>query len=290
MLGHRPGRRNSDGRASAAGSVLQSSFLQLGPSRVLAEAMDWRQQLNATLPPKDQGACGSCWAVASAGALEAHALSVSSLAQEVSYEQLVDCVPNPDQCGGQGGCKGATAELAFQYVQKHGLVARSGYQGYQSGGEDGKCKEATGSVLLTTEGFVRLPENKVQPLLEAVAIHGPVAVSADASNWGFYQSGVFDSCEKDAVVNHAILMMGYGRDASAKMDYFLIRNSWGSEWGERGYIRLLRHSEDNAYCGTDKNPLAGMGCKGGVSEIEVCGMCGVLSDSSYPVGVKLVQK
>merc|ERR1712129_575737 len=128
----------------------------------------------------------------------------------------------------------------------------------------------------------------LQPMLEALATHGPVVVSADAGPWGSYSSGVFDSCKKDAVINHAILAMGYGTDSGLGKDYWLIRNSWGPQWGEGGYIRLLRHSEEGAFCGPDKKPLDGVGCKGGPATLPVCGMCGILSDSAYPTGVKVV--
>merc|ERR550525_629072 len=81
-----------------------------------------------------------------------------------------------------------------------------------------------------------------------------------------YDSGVFDSCERDATVNHAILLMGYGVDADLGKSYWLIRNSWGEDYGERGFIRVLRHDSDEGeagYCGTDYKPLDGVGCKGG---------------------------
>jgi len=222
------------------------------------------------------------------GALETHAELLGSPAAHLSYEQLVDCVPNPQECGGQGGCRGATAELAFKYVSQHGLGARGAYRGYQHGG-DGQCRppaQPAGSI----EAFERLPENRLRPLLEAVARRGPVVVSVDASNWTSYRSGVFDSCERNATVNHAVLLVGYGTDAAAGMDYWLIRNSWGAAWGEGGFIRLQRHGSDEGeagHCGTDKAPQQGVGCRGGPKEIPVCGMCGVLSDSSYPLGVHI---
>jgi len=286
MLGHRPLGRTSSSEPKV------SSFLQMKPSAPLAASVDWSVKLNNSkvADAKSQGGCGSCWAVASAGALETHAAKLGgSSIPEVSYEQLVDCTPNPEECGGQGGCNGATAELAFQYVQEHGLVAKADYKGYQSGG-DGTCHQPSSTPILTTSGFVRLPVNKLQPLMEALATQGPAVVSADASFWSAYSKGVFNDCEKDAVINHAILCMGYGKDAELDKSYWLIRNSWGSRWGERGYIRLLRHTEEDAYCGTDNRPLEGVGCKGGLATLPVCGMCGILSDSAHPTGVKLASQ
>mmetsp|Transcript_72891 Transcript_72891/g.115007 ORF Transcript_72891/g.115007 Transcript_72891/m.115007 type:complete len:107 (-) Transcript_72891:75-395(-) len=79
--------------------------------------------------------------------------------------------------------------------------------------------------------------------------------------------------------------MGYGHDPNLNEDYWLIRNSWGANWGEMGYIRLFRHADAQAWCGTDYSPEEGNGCSGGPSQVPVCGMCGILSDSSYPIAV-----
>lgn len=250
--------------------------------------MDWRHRLNASLPVKDQGDCGSCWAVAAAGGLEAHA-ELAGFSQPISYEELVDCTPNPHECGGTGGCQGSTPELAFEFVRDHGLVAQSEYQGYQSGAGAGICKSTLNPVMSAT-GYARLETNALQPLLHAVAAVGPIVVAADATGWNSYGSGVYDGCEKDAIVNHAILLMGYGTDEHLQKDFWLTRNSWGEDWGERGYLRLLRHADGDSYCGVDRRPLEGVGCKGGPGELPVCGMCGILSDSSYPIGVRMVAR
>ena len=76
-------------------------------------------------------------------------------------------------------------------------------------------------------------------------------------------------------------VVGYGSEGG--QDYWLVRNSWGSNWGESGYIKLKRESE--AVCGTDSTPMMGTGCEGdGNSVQKVCGQCGILFDNSYPIG------
>lgn len=288
MLGYRRvGRWWERQTPSRAGS-----FLEVRPAkRAVADSMDWRMRLNSSKSFfRDQGACGSCWAVAAVGALEMHAEALRGPTRPLSFEELVDCVPNPKHCGGDGGCKGATAEMAFEYVQQHGLALADDYKGYASGG-DGKCKSASrDKQSAVVEDWVRLPENNLEHLLDAVSAKGPVVVSVDASGWQGYESGVFDGCDKDATVNHAVVVVGYGTDHELNKDYWLIRNSWGEGWGEEGHIRLQRHRADKGdagYCGTDREPQQGVGCQGGPSELPVCGMCGVLSDSSYPKGVRI---
>lgn len=82
--------------------------------------------------------------------------------------------------------------------------------------------------------------------------------------------------------------IGYGSDPDLG-NYWLIRNSWSESWGESGYMRLAREeSAEDVKCENDTNPSSGSGCEGGPETIQVCGLCGVYSDSSYPTGGKLI--
>ncbi|OLQ02775.1 Thiol protease [Symbiodinium microadriaticum] len=271
-----------------------SSFLQTEPHKTVASTVDWTDKLSSVRSVKGMvwflGArfvfC-SCWAVAAIGALEMHAeLALQKASSALSSNQVKDCSTNPKHCGGSGGCQGSTSELAYDYIVKNGIALDSTYGGDKN--RDSSCQPH--KPYLRIAGFQPLPVNKLQPLMEAVSTKGPVVVSIDASGWNSYGGGIFDSCDKDAVVNHAVVLVGYGKSKSENKEYWLIRNSWGEGWGEKGFIRLLRHSSDQGdagYCGTDRNPKEGVGCDGGPPEIPVCGMCGVLSDSVYPTGLQL---
>jgi len=302
---------------SASHSSPSSSFLEAQPAVELADSVDLRETLESGKFTRQQEACGSCWAVAAVGALEMQAeidargsssssssflqrKNSSSLLQrkrrtaalKLSFEQLVACVENKQHCGGDGGCKGATAELAFEYARVHGVVEMAGYEhGYESQSPEDECGEPKqGAAVVKIGGWERLATNKLMPLMERVN-HGPVVVSVAANGWSMYQSGVFGSCAVDAVVNHAVLLIGYGHDQQSGKDYWLIRNSWGDDWGNQGTIKLERHASDEGeagYCGIDNNSKEGVGCDGDPLEIPICGMCGVLSDSSFPKSATLI--
>jgi len=136
---------------------------------------------------------------------------------------------------------------------------------------------------------VELPTNDYASLMTAVSTVGPVAISVDAS-WGGYEEGVFTCDDYETTlcgttIDHAVQLVGYGTDATAG-DYWLVRNSWGTSWGEDGYIKVARYgaSKDGEPCGTDTSPGDGYGCKGGPATLPVCGVSGILSASSYPTG------
>merc|ERR1719197_385972 len=111
-----------------------------------------------------------------------------------------------------------------------------------------------GGAAIGLMNYHTLEQNADYPLAEALVQYGPVAVSASAGSWFEYESGVFDGCEPDTVVDHAITAWGYGEANGVK--YWHLRNSWGSNWGEKGFMRILRHSDGQTHCGTDNDPAA----------------------------------
>lgn len=273
------------------------------------EFMNWTT-LAASQNIRDQGACGSCWAIASATILEAHSqIYDSENTRTFSTQDMLACVPNPHSCGGNGGCEGATVELALDWVMHQGLSkeeqdpykAVTGYchqpirralfmsSRITSKTEDFAApgiryaSQQSPSMAFGMQAWERLPENKYMPLMRAIVEHGPVAVSVSAEKWYLYSTGIFDGCDKDAVIDHAVTLIGYGTDKELNEKFWLIQNSWGPEWGEHGMIRLRRRDNDEVdQCGVDRQPEVGTGCKGGPKEVQVCGMCGILYDSVVP--------
>jgi len=250
---------------------------------------DWRPKLTKSQPWfQDQGACGSCWATAAISCVQSHLEIKHGTSAQLSTQAVVSCTPNERKCGGTGGCQGATAELALEYIANNGVPSEAHVPYMSFTGNNGRCKKAAFAQKkhATIEHHIILPENKGEPLLQALYQEGPVVVSVDASTWSFYDAGVFAGCDKNAIINHAVVAEGFGAMGTQK--YYLIKNSWGSDWGEKGYIRLKRFDDDAAHCGIDTKPEDGTGCEGGPPQVKVCGMCGVLYDSTYPRGAKFI--
>lgn len=255
----------------------------------LPAAFDWRS-LGVVTPVKSQGSCGSCWAFAAAETLEsAHALATGSLLT-VSEQMILDCTPNPLQCGGSGGCSGATPELAFGTVQTLGGAPSEESYPYTSGGGGGNksaCRYDPQAAGVSVLGYVKLPANEEGRVMHALATVGPLAVNVDASRFALYAGGVFDGCSaaSDVDIDHAVQLVGWGADEATGLDYWLVRNSWSAAWGEEGYMRLRRTPGPPA-CKPDRTPADGSDCEGvpsPVQEVTVCGDCGVLYDVSYPL-------
>jgi cathepsin L len=146
---------------------------------------------------------------------------------------MTTCAPNPDDCGGTGGCAGSTAELAFDYVVTAGM-----YQEYQLGyspivynGTTLPCTAGDGTPVATIGGYVQLPSNNYTALMNAVSTVGPIAVSVAASSWFSYTSGVFSlPLGRSPDINHLVVLMGYGVDSETGQPYWLVRNSWSPLW------------------------------------------------------------
>ena len=240
-------------------------------------SVDWRTKGVCT-PVKNQGGCGSCWAFSGTEVLESHVAIKTGKLIEMSPQEFVSCTPNPKACGGTGGCQGATQWLLFDYAVKAGITTEADYP-YTA--KTGTCNTAAIKPVAGITGTVRLPTNNYTAIMGALQL-GPVAISVSAG-WRAYESGVFDDVEGCGFnIDHGVVAVGYGSDASIYKDYFIVRNSWGENWGESGYIRLMRDGEGTK--GVDTRPADGTLCKPYPATQNVTGICGMLSDSSYAVG------
>lgn len=253
----------------------------------LPDTVDWRTKPGVLSDPKNQGACGGCWAFSAVESLEAHlAIATGKPSPKLSTQQVISCAPNPNQCGGTGGCSGSTQPLGFNYTKTAGITTDAEYPFRQS---TGTCDSSKIKVVAKNSDFVVLPTNNYTALMNAVATIGPVSISVAAGGmgWQMYGGGIMKKgpFNKGFDIDHAVQLVGYGEEEGIM--YWIVRNSWGS-WGEKGYIRLQRFGEGKEPCGMDTTPQDGMACKGDTKSVQYCGLCGILSDSSYPTGVTAV--
>lgn len=192
--------------ARAAAAARASAAAPPGPGETeLPKSVDWRGR-GVLTAVKDQGGCGSCWAFASTEMIETYAaLSTTPYSlTDLAPQQLVACSPNPDDCGGIGGCDGSTAELAFEYIKGAGMTtewfmpytAHSGGCGGGPGQPGCPCTyNASTMKTVTLDGFVKLPANDMTATMAAVAVVGPMAVNVQANTWARYESGIFPSSQ-----------------------------------------------------------------------------------------------
>eukprot|EP00096_Caligus_rogercresseyi_P011720 TRINITY_DN4704_c0_g1_i1.p1 TRINITY_DN4704_c0_g1~~TRINITY_DN4704_c0_g1_i1.p1 ORF type:complete len:373 (+),score=89.60 TRINITY_DN4704_c0_g1_i1:2-1120(+) len=252
----------------------------------LPKHVDWREK-GAIGVVRDQGHCGSCWAQASAETIESYVFLATGTLPTVSIQQITSCSVNPYMCGGVGGCKGAISQVGFMYAQLFGLTLEEEYP-YVSGEttETETCTFNPNSKgpKAHIRGYETLPSNDMEAVLRHLAEVGPLSVNVDAGPFQHYENGIIEGCDfsKNININHVVQLIGYGTDEKVG-PYWLIKNSWGSDWGDNGVLKLKRYPETQ--CGYDATPLNGTGCVHDGNDVQrVCGNCGIIFDTSYPIG------
>jgi C1A family cysteine protease len=215
--------------------------------KYLAQTIDWRAK-GAVSSVKDQGHCGSCWSFATADAVEGAWVAAGGNLTSLSSQELVDCTvaTMPKTCPGcfdgleclQRGCNGGDMHHALLWVVKNkGLAAYADYP-YTSGSDPspkwckfGFCTDHQHNPIAATVGIAK---DEAQ-ILAALISGGPLSISVDASDLQHYKGGIMRSCSS-AVPDHGVGLVGYQLDGSGK-GYWIVKNSWNANWGEKGYFR-----------------------------------------------------
>jgi len=218
------------------------------PLTAAPASVDW-VSAGAVTPVKNQGQCGSCWTFSTTGSMEGAYFLAGHPLTSFSEQELVSC-DSTDQ-----GCNGGWMDSAFTWIQGNGGITTEASYPYTSGsGNTGSCKGTGNSVPGTIPtGFVDVQAGSVSALMSAVA-QQPVSIAIQANQASFqsYSGGVLTGkCGQQ--LDHGVLAVGYG--TLNGVDYWKVKNSWGTTWGEDGYILIERSSANK---------------------------CGVLSAASYP--------
>lgn len=211
-------------------------------NRTLPDSVDWREK-GCVTDVKYQGSCGACWAFSAVGALEGQLKLKTGKLVSLSAQNLVDC--SSVEKYGNKGCGGGYMTEAFQYIIDNGGIESEASYPYKA--MDEKCHYNSKNRAATCSRYIELPSGDEDALKEAVATKGPVSVAIDASHssFFFYKSGVYDDPSCTDNVNHGVLVVGYGT-VDGK-DYWLVKNSWGLHFGDRGYIQMARNNKN--HCG-----------------------------------------
>jgi C1A family cysteine protease len=189
-----------------------------------AGLVDWSGKL--TTPVKDQGYCGSCWAFSATEQIESDSMRTLGTSYILSPEQITQCDTT------SSGCNGGWTEHAYNYVQKAGGIETNSdypYTSYQ--GVTGSCHSSSSLYKIGVNSYTTVKgESNMASYVQST---GPLSVCLDASSWNSYKGGIMTQCGNR--VDHCVQAVGV--DASAG-GYWKVRNSWGTSWGESGYIRL----------------------------------------------------
>merc|ERR1711936_813029 len=225
--------------------VTESELAQLN------KTVDWRAKGYVT-EVKNQAHCGSCWAFSATGSMEgAHFKSTGKLVS-LSEQNLIDCSRKEHNLG----CLGGLMDNAFKYViANHGIDTEASYPYNATTGKT--CKFNQTNIGATISSFKDIPRNSEMDLQKASATIGPISVGIDASRptFHFYKSGVYHDHKCSSThLDHGVLVVGYGTEENK--DYWLVKNSWGATWGEKGYVKMARNKKN---------------------------ACGIATQASYPV-------
>jgi C1A family cysteine protease len=188
---------------------------------------DWRKD-GAVGPVKDQGQCGSCWAFSTVANLEGIYQIKNKKSVVLSEQSLVDC----DKV--DSGCNGGLMENSLAFVRDNGIAFSKDYP-YHARNQ--KCAKYVSAMKVT--GFTFAPSQDEQAIKTMLAQTGPLSIAVNANPFQFYDSGILDSDSNECdpqELDHGVALVGYGSENGK--EYWIVRNSWGSNWGENGYIRV----------------------------------------------------
>ena len=204
-----------------------------------ADSVNW-VTAGAVTPVKNQGSCGSCWSFSSTGAMEGAWFIKSGNLLSLSEQELVDC----DHLG-SNGCNGGSMEGAFQWYKSNKTELESDY-GYTA--RNGTCKETSYTGQFNSTGYKTVTANSSSALMASIQA-GPtsVAIEADKSAFQMYTGGILNSTACGTSLDHGVLAVGYGTENGQA--YYLVKNSWGSSWGDNGYVKIANNGDGAGICG-----------------------------------------
>ena len=197
----------------------------------LPENFDWTEKGLKT-KIKRQGDCGGCWAFSTNSLLEAKYKNITNKTISLSEQELIDCSTT------NNGCKGGAMEKSFKYLMTTGVGLEKHYKFEER--DELPCRRKDENAVVKVKNFQFISDKEVE-MKKALIKYGPLAGAVNSYPLMFYSEGIYEpsfSWFCPPMINHAIVIVGYGEENGKK--FWKVQNSWGDDWGENGYFRLIR--------------------------------------------------
>jgi len=225
------------------GVRIEKEYVEPKQSRVGGDTVNWVNK-GAVTGVKNQGQCGSCWSFSATGSMEGAKFLATGNLVSLSEQNLIDCSTSQ----GNQGCNGGLMDDAFQYVISNGGLDTEDSYPYTATGPN-QCQYNPSNSAETLSSFTDVSQGD-EGALQTACDQQPVSVAIDASQPSFqtYSGGVYyePNCSSTSL-DHGVLVVGYGTDDASGSAYWLVKNSWGTDWGMNGYIEMSRNQNNN--CG-----------------------------------------
>jgi len=200
-------------------------------------SFDWRTK-GAVTPVKNQEQCGSCWAFSATEGVESAWFLAKKQLIKLSPQQIVSCDTSDD------GCDGGDLPTAFGYVEQNGMETSAVYPYTSGNGDSGTCLYDSSQVVVHISGFQYATQNGNETQMQAASVaNGPLSICVDAETWQNYQGGVITHGCGDSL-DHCVQIVGWSQTTNSNTPYWIIRNSWGADWGLNGYIWVERNKDE----------------------------------------------
>ena len=209
--------------------IIGSNFEDYNLSEI-PDSINWVEK-GAVTDVKNQGQCGSCWAFSTTGAIEGSYYLQHDTLLSFSEQYLVDCSSDY----GNYGCRGGLPTNAYKYIEEYGIGLEKDYK-YSA--IDGNCKDDV-SIIVKLKDYVVVQKDEKRIIKALLRQPLSIAIAVSGLSFQFYKSGIYENKNCGEMLNHAVLLVGFGTENG--QDYFLVKNSWGPQWGDKGYIKMIRH-------------------------------------------------
>jgi C1A family cysteine protease len=207
---------------------LELSSQVLTSTEQLPTNVDWREK-GALSKVRDQNTCGGCWAFSTISNVESQYLIKYGEPLDLSEQFLINCVTK------NLACSGGNMKNALTWVISAGGLALEADQPYKN--KKGTCLRPTMGFNSPLVSYFKLATKDEDEIAAYLARYGPLSAALNGDLLQFYTGGIFDKADCNAdLPNHAINLVGFGEENGKR--YWIVRNSWGEEWGEKGYFRL----------------------------------------------------